>query len=97
MEEGDARMDNLHSAASESSSQKNTGTVPFSLTADQAAALLGFLNDHMPDAYRSVARTDKASLQHFLARRYEKLRDIQEELKEVCHAREIHYLPPIGE
>ncbi len=90
-------MDNTQSTASAASQVGDTGRVSFSLTEDQAAALLGFLNDHLPDAYRNVARTDSARLQRYVAKQFDHLREVQEELKEICHANEIHYLPPIGE
>ena len=90
-------MDNTQSTTPSSSRGRDTGRISFSLTADQAAALLGFLNDHLPDDFRGVARTDSARLQRFLGNRYDHLREVQEELKEICHANEIHYLPPIGE
>lgn len=90
-------MDSTQSTTPNSSRGPDTGRISFSLTADQAAALLGFLNDHLPDAYRSVTRTDSARLQRFLGDRFDHLREVQEELKEICHANEIHYMPPIGE
>lgn len=72
--------------------------VTLDLTREQAASMLNFLNQHLPDAYREVARTEKKSVQVFLSKRWDDLKFIQDKLHDQLHdSQDVISMPPIGE